>query len=130
MKGELAEITKRLTAAFVAAPGATRAALAEALPEAIRALAAIATGKEYKASARMKAIDELLKLQRRIVSEDLRRETIALKKRLAEVKIIEGRVAEIKMKVERDAEARRKRASLAKAVRDIKAAKRIVVTSA
>lgn len=130
MKGELAEITKRLTAAFVAAPGATRAALAEALPEAIRSLAAIATGKEYKASARMKAIDELLKLQRRIVSEDLRRETIALKKREAEVKIIEGRVAEIKMKVERDAEARRKRASLAKAVRDIKAAKRIEVTSA
>ena len=130
MSDELKLIAKRLTAVFAADPGATREALAAALPQAIDALAAIVTGKDYKAAARMKAIRELLSLQRRIVSEDLRRETIALKKRLAEVKIIEGRVAEIKMRVERDAEARRKRASLAKAVRDIKAAKRIEVTSA
>ena len=96
MNDELKLIAKRLNAAFVAKPGATRQALAEALPEAIRSLAALATGKEHTAAARMKAIREVLALQRRVVAEDLRRETVALKRREAEVKIIEGRVAEIR----------------------------------
>jgi predicted transcriptional regulator len=125
MKGELAEITKRLTAAFVAAPGATRAALAEALPEAIRSLAAIATGKEYKASARMKAIDELLKLQRRIVAEDLARATVAVRRREAEVKAIEAQVSKIRAKTEQDVESRRKRKAVQKALRTIAAAKKV-----
>jgi hypothetical protein len=125
MKGELAEITKRLTAAFVADPGATRQALAESLPEAIRALASIAVGKEYTASARMKAIDELLKLQRRIVAEDLARATVACRRREAEVKIIEGRVSEIKAKTEQDFEARKKRTDVRRALRTLAAAKKI-----
>jgi hypothetical protein len=125
MSDELKLIAKRLNAAFVADSGATRQALAEALPAAVKALAAIATGTKYKASARMKAIGELLKLAARVVREDLARATVAVRRREAEVKIIEGRVAEIKARTQQDAEARKKRRDVAKALRTIAAAKKV-----
>jgi hypothetical protein len=124
MSEELKLIAKRLTAVFATNPGPTRQALAEALPLAVKELAAIATGKDT-ARARMKAINELLALQRRIVAEDLRRATVQLKRREVEVKIIEGRVAEIRAKTEQDFEARQKRKALAKAGRILAAAKRV-----
>ena len=125
MSDELKMIARRLNAAFVSDPSATRQALVEALPAAIRALASIATGTEYKASARMKAVNELLKLQARVVREDLQRATAAVRRREVEVAAIEARVKLVEAKTAQDFEARQKRKALAKAGRVLTAAKKI-----
>jgi DNA-binding transcriptional ArsR family regulator len=125
MNDELKLLAKKLSAVFAVNPTATRAALAEAMPQAVNALAALARSKEATVSARMKAIRELLALQRRIVSEDLRRDTVALKRREAECRIIEARVAGIKAKTEQAAESRKHRADVQRALRTIAAAKKV-----
>jgi hypothetical protein len=125
VKTELAEIAKKLNAAFMANPTATRAALAEALPAAIQELGNIATSKEAKVSARLKAVSILLALQARITQEDLRRETVAVKRREDDVRQVEARLKLVKAKTEQAAESRKHRADVQRALRTIAAAKRV-----